>query len=148
MLIYKSCVGNILIEADNKAITKIQFNNSNVSCYSSSLEQEAAKQLDEYFKGKRKKFDLPLNLKGTEFQKKVWEVLKQIPYAQTRSYKEIAMMIGNKNASRAVGMANNKNPCPIIVPCHRVIGSNGSLVGYALGLDIKKKLLDLEKLHS
>lgn len=148
MLIYKSCVGNILIEADNKAITKIQFNNSNVSCYSSSLEQEAAKQLDEYFKGKRKNFDLPLNLKGTEFQKKVWEVLKQIPYAQTRSYKEIAMMIGNKNASRAVGMANNKNPCPIIVPCHRVIGSNGSLVGYALGLDIKKKLLDLEKLHS
>lgn len=148
MLIYKSCVGNILIEADNKAITKIQFNNSNVSCYSSSLEQEAAKQLDEYFKGKRKKFDLPLNLKGTEFQKKVWEVLKQIPYAQTRSYKEIAMMIGNKNASRAVGMANNKNPCPIVVPCHRVIGSNGSLVGYALGLDIKKKLLDLEKLHN
>lgn len=148
MLIYKSCVGNILIEEDNKAITKIQFNNSNVSCYSSSLEQEAAKQLDEYFKGKRKKFDLPLNLKGTEFQKKVWEVLKQIPYAQTRSYKEIAMMIGNKNASRAVGMANNKNPCPIVVPCHRVIGSNGSLVGYALGLDIKKKLLDLEKLHN
>lgn len=148
MLIYKSCVGNILIEADNIAITRIQFNNSNVSCYSSSLEQEAAKQLDEYFKGKRKKFDLPLNLKGTEFQKKVWEVLKQIPYAQTRSYKEIAMMIGNKNASRAVGMANNKNPCPIVVPCHRVIGSNGSLVGYALGLDIKKKLLDLEKLHN
>lgn len=148
MLIYKSCVGNILIEADNKAITKIQFNNSNVSCCSSPLEQEAAKQLDEYFKGKRKNFDLPLNLKGTEFQKKVWEALKQIPYAQTRSYKEIAMMIGNKNASRAVGMANNKNPCPIIVPCHRVIGSNGSLVGYALGLDIKKKLLDLEKLHN
>lgn len=148
MLIYKSCVGNILIEADNKAITRIQFNTSNVSYCSSSLEQEAAKQLDEYFKGKRKKFDLPLNLKGTEFQKKVWEALKQIPYAQTRSYKEIAMMIGNKNASRAVGMANNKNPCPIVVPCHRVIGSNGSLVGYALGLDIKKKLLDLEKLHN
>lgn len=148
MLIYKSCVGNILIEADNIAITKIQFNISNVSCCSSPLEQEAAKQLDEYFKGKRKNFDLPLNLKGTEFQKKVWEALKQIPYAQTRSYKEIAMVIGNKNASRAVGMANNKNPCPIVVPCHRVIGSNGSLVGYALGLDIKKKLLDLEKLHN
>lgn len=148
MLIYKSCVGNILIEADNIAITRIQFNTSNVSCYSSSLEQEAAKQLEEYFKGERKKFDLPLNLKGTEFQKKVWEALKQIPYAQTRSYKEIAIMIGNKNASRAVGMANNKNPCPIVVPCHRVIGSNGSLVGYALGLDIKKKLLDLEKLHN
>lgn len=148
MLIYKSCVGNILIEADNIAITRIQFNTSNVNCCSLPLEQEAAKQLEEYFKGERKNFDLPLNLKGTEFQKKVWEALKQIPYAQTRSYKEIAMVIGNKNASRAVGMANNKNPCPIVVPCHRVIGSNGSLVGYALGLDIKKKLLDLEKLHN
>lgn len=84
-------------------------------------------------------------LKGTEFQKKVWKQLTYIPYGETRTYKEIAVAIGNPKASRAVGMANNKNPITIVVPCHRVVGSNGKMVGYAGGLDMKKKLLDLEK---
>ena len=106
---------------------------------------EAKKQLEEYFEGKRKVFDLPLEQEGTAFQKRVWEALENIPYGETRTYKEVAKMIGNEKASRAVGMANNKNNIPIIVPCHRVIGSNGKLVGYALGLDMKKYLLDLEK---
>lgn len=106
---------------------------------------EAKKELEEYFEGKRKEFDLPLEQEGTEFQKRVWNALEKIPYGETRTYKEVAKMIGNEKASRAVGMANNKNNTPIIVPCHRVIGSNGKLIGYALGLDMKKYLLDLEK---
>lgn len=105
----------------------------------------AKKQLEEYFAGIRKNFDLPLKPKGTPFQLLVWEQLKQIPYGETRSYGEIAKAIGNPKASRAVGGANNKNPIGIIVPCHRVIGANGKLVGYAGGLDVKEKLLMLEK---
>ena len=105
---------------------------------------EAKKQLEEYFEGKRKVFDLPLKQEGTEFQKKVWEALEKIPYGETRTYKEVAKMVGNEKASRAIGLANNKNNIPIIVPCHRVIGSDGKLVGYALGLDMKRYLLDLE----
>lgn len=105
----------------------------------------AKKQLEEYFAAIRKNFDLPLKLKGTPFQLLVWEQLKQIPYGETRSYGEIAKAIGNPKASRAVGGANNKNPIGIIVPCHRVIGANGKLVGYAGGLDVKEKLLMLEK---
>lgn len=105
----------------------------------------AKKQLEEYFAGIRKNFDLPLKPKGTPFQLLVWEQLKQIPYGETRSYGEIAKAIGNPKASRAVGGANNKNPIGIIVPCHRVIGANGKLVGYAGGLDMKEKLLMLEK---
>lgn len=148
MYIYKSPIGSILIEEANNAIAKIQLVKKVINSiyYSSSLEKETAKQLREYFEGKRKKFDIPLSLKGTEFQKNVWEALNQIPYGQTRSYKEIAATIGNERASRAVGMSNNKNPCLIVIPCHRVIGSNGALVGYALGLDTKVKLLNLEKL--
>lgn len=105
----------------------------------------AKKQLEEYFAAIRKNFDLPLKPKGTPFQLLVWEQLKQIPYGETRSYGEIAKAIGNPKASRAVGGANNKNPIGIIVPCHRVIGANGKLVGYAGGLDVKEKLLMLEK---
>ena len=95
--------------------------------------------------GKRKEFDLPLLLKGTPFQKQVWEALLNIPFGETRSYKQIAEAIGNPKAVRAVGMANNKNPLLIVVPCHRVIGANGKLVGYAVGLDKKEFLLKLEK---
>ncbi len=102
-------------------------------------------QLDEYFQGKRKYFDIELAPVGTEFQKKVWDALTQIPYGEVCSYKDIATKIGNDKASRAVGMANNKNPITIIVPCHRVIGSSGKLVGYFGGLDMKTGLLDLEK---
>lgn len=101
-------------------------------------------EIMEYLNGKRKSFDIKYQINGTEFQKKVWKELTNIPYGETRSYKEIAIAIGNPKASRAVGMANNKNPISIVVPCHRVIGSDGKLVGYAGGLDIKKALLDLE----
>lgn len=104
----------------------------------------AAAQLTEYFAGKRKVFDLPLEPHGTEFQKKVWQALREIPYGTTCSYGEIAAKIGNPKASRAVGGANNKNPIAIVVPCHRVIGANGSLVGYASGLQTKEALLKLE----
>ncbi len=109
-----------------------------------NLIQETFDQLDDYFKGKRKEFDIKIKLKGTSFQQKVWEELVRIPYGSTLSYKDIATKIGNMKASRAVGKANNKNPIPIIVPCHRVIGKNGKLVGYAMGLEIKQMLLDLE----
>ncbi len=101
-------------------------------------------QLKEYFAGKRKIFDFPYQLKGTDFQQKVWAALCEIPYGQTRTYKDIALAIGNPRACRAVGMANNKNPMSIVVPCHRVIGSNGKLVGYGSGLDMKQALLQLE----
>ena len=102
-------------------------------------------QLDEYFQGKRTTFSLPFKLTGTPFQLAVWKELQNIPYGQTTSYKEIAQKINKPKAYRAVGMANNKNPLPIIIPCHRVIGSNGKLIGYAGGLKLKNYLLELEK---
>ncbi len=108
------------------------------------LIQEAFRQLSEYLKGERKTFDLPLNPKGTEFQKRVWNALCEIPYGETRSYKQIAEAIGNPKAVRAVGMANNRNPITIVVPCHRVIGADGKLVGYGGGLEMKEFLLRLE----
>lgn len=104
----------------------------------------AKAQLDEFFAGTRTKFDLKLDMMGTDFQKKVWQALTGIPYGQTASYLDIARKIGKPSASRAVGMANSKNPISIIVPCHRVIGASGKLTGYAGGLDSKKQLLDLE----
>lgn len=110
-----------------------------------SLIKNTKQQLDEYFAGKRKKFDIPIKLDGTDFQIKVWKELLKIPYGETCSYLDIAKCIGNPKASRAVGMANNKNKVIIIVPCHRVIGSNKKLVGYACGLDVKEKLLELER---
>lgn len=102
------------------------------------------KQLDEYFEGTRKQFDLPLMPEGTDFQKKVWEALTEIPYGETTSYKEIGQKIGCPKGSRAVGLANNRNPIAVIIPCHRVIGGDGKLVGYGGGLPIKEKLLTLE----
>jgi len=106
---------------------------------------EAAKQLDEYFMGKRKQFDLPLDPSGTSFQKKVWEQLCLIPYGETRTYKQIAEAAGCPKGARAVGMVNNRNPIMIVIPCHRVIGANGSLVGFGGGIDVKEALLNLEK---
>lgn len=105
-------------------------------------------QLDEYFQGKRTTFSLPFKLTGTLFQLAVWKELQNIPYGKTTSYKEIAQKINKPKAYRAVGMANNKNPLPIIIPCHRVIGSNGKLIGYAGGLKLKNYLLELEKSHT
>ncbi|HZK34306.1 MAG TPA: methylated-DNA--[protein]-cysteine S-methyltransferase [Bacillota bacterium] len=111
------------------------------------LLSQASQQLFDYLDGERYSFDLPLAAEGTAFQQRVWQALEAIPYGQVKSYKDIAIAIGNKNAARAAGMANNKNPIPIIIPCHRVIGANGQLIGYSGGLDIKRYLLDLEKKH-
>ena len=107
---------------------------------------ETQKQLNEYFSGQRKVFDLPLDFEGTEFQEKVWQALLTIPFGETRSYKQIAEQLGNVKAVRAVGAANGKNPISIIAPCHRVVGANGKLVGFAGGLENKDILLKLEAL--
>lgn len=109
-----------------------------------ALFEKAKGQILAYMKGDLEVFDLVLNPQGTEFQKKTWNALQQIPYGETRTYKEIAIAIGNEKASRAIGMANNKNPIPIIIPCHRVVGSNGKLTGFAFGLRIKDQLIQLE----
>ena len=109
------------------------------------MTRRAVKELEEYFQGKRKEFTVPCVPEGTDFQKRVWEALTRIPYGVTRTYKEIAVEIGNSRSSRAVGMANHKNPVPIIIPCHRVIGSDGRLTGYAGGLGVKEFLLNLER---
>lgn len=108
---------------------------------------ETQKQLNEYFAGQRQKFDVPLYFEGTEFQQKVWQALLTIPFGETRSYKQIAEQIGNVKAVRAVGAANGKNPISIIAPCHRVVGTNGKLVGFAGGLENKDILLKIEKLQ-
>lgn len=144
---YSTSIGDLTITCNSSAVTSIGFGTP------TSLKGENAKttlsdktfnEICEYLKGIRKEFDIPLNAQGTDFQHKVWNQLKQIPYGETKSYSEIAQAIGNPKAVRAVGMANNKNPLAIIVPCHRVIGKNGKLVGYAGGLSIKKQLIDLE----
>lgn len=111
----------------------------------SALSDRAFEQIGEYLAGRRRTFDFPYALHGTEFQRKVWAALCRIPYGETRTYKEIAQAVGNPKATRAVGMANNKNPMMIVVPCHRVIGADGTLVGYGGGLDMKKALLELEQ---
>jgi len=144
---YETTYGIITIESDGRAITSIKRKSPtepNGRKIANKLTDMAATQLDEYFKGKRKQFDLPLNLHGTSFQLSVWKALSDIPYSETRSYKDIATAIGNPKACRAVGLANNKNPVWIVVPCHRVIGSNGTLTGYGGGLEMKQRLLDLE----
>lgn len=110
----------------------------------SALSDQTFEQVCEYLKGERLVFDFPYELRGTEFQQKVWDALCQIPYGETRTYKDVATMVGNPKSSRAVGMANNRNPLMIVVPCHRVVGSSGKLVGYAGGLGMKESLLELE----
>ena len=141
--------GALYLAEEDGAITHLLFSGERISAEtaagSTELLRRAQKQLEEYFSGKRKDFDLPLNPAGTPFQKKVWQALREIPYAQTRSYKEIAEKIGCPKGMRAVGMANNRNPISIIVPCHRVIGANGKLVGYGGGLEVKDYLLRLER---
>ena len=145
---YQTSLGKIFIVEENNKISHVCFNKKNFllpeNMRRTPLLDCAFLQIQEYLDGKRKFFNLPLSPDGTSFQKKVWQTLLLIPYGETTSYKDIAERIGNKKAYRAVGAANNKNPIPIIVPCHRVIGVNGKLVGYAGGLDIKLKLLNLE----
>lgn len=108
---------------------------------------DAALQLGEYFNGRRREFKLPLRMQGTEFQQRAWRSLLEIPYGETRSYGQQARRIGNPNASRAVGLANGRNPIPIVVPCHRIIGADGSLTGFGGGLERKRWLLDHESRH-
>lgn len=109
------------------------------------LLQEVKRQLEEYFSGRLQNFDLPLKPKGTDFQKQVWKALLTIPYGETKSYEDIAKQIGKEKAVRAVGGANHVNPISIVIPCHRVIGKNGNLTGYGGGLEVKEKLLELER---
>lgn len=145
---YPSPIGNLKIEANGKGITAIHFCSTDAeerTEQTSALLEQAKSELSEYFCGKRKQFTLPLSLSGTAFQRKVRQALLAIPYGETRSYADIAAAIGNPKACRAVGMANNKNPIAILVPCHRVIGKNGNLTGYAGGLDKKEKLLQFEQ---
>lgn len=144
-------IGKLCIEVEGGFVTGVRMAymlvNHSEECLgkvSMDLVTETGKQLQEYFDGKRKEFNLPILLRGTEFQKKVWQGLCTIPYGETRSYKELAELVGNPKAVRAVGGANNKNPIMIIVPCHRVIGADGSLVGFGGGLEVKKYLLELE----
>ena len=109
--------------------------------------KDTIKQLEEYFSGERKNFDILLNPKGTDFEKRVWNELSKISYGTVTTYKDIANKLGNGNASRAVGMANSKNPIPLIIPCHRVVGSNGKLTGFAYGVAMKRKIIDHERFY-
>ncbi len=148
----KTPIGIITVKEKSNKIIELQLNSNlvkplkeNEQIKETPLLIETERQLIEYFNKKRTKFELPIEPKGTEFMKKVWKELINIPYGETRTYGQIAKNIGNEKASRAVGRANNKNPIPIIIPCHRVIGANNKLIGYALGLDKKEFLLNLEK---
>ena len=145
---YNYSIGKIGIACENGFISDIFFEKKNIKDYllkETELLKKASLQLYEYFGASRKVFDLPLTPSGTPFQIKVWNTLLEIPYGQTVSYKDVSIKIGNPKANRAVGNANNKNPIAIVIPCHRIIGSDGSLVGYAGGLDLKKYLIELEK---
>lgn len=138
-------VGMLGIADNGNAITSLFFaGDEQTETALSPLAVQAKAQLKEYFMKKRTTFDLPLEPKGTNFQRQVWQALTQIPYGETRTYQQIALTAGNEKACRAVGMANHVNPIAIIIPCHRVVGKNGTLTGYAGGLDTKRLLLDLE----
>ena len=145
-------IGLLMITADQAAILEILFRDDLKQTRQSSDHKQAPrhlnaclKQLEEYFRGKRRQFDLPLDLKGTSFQKKVWNKLLHVPYGKTCSYQDLAVAVGKPKAFRAIGGANHRNPLPIIVPCHRVIGAKGALTGYRGGLWRKQWLLEHEQ---
>lgn len=149
---YESPVGPILMAADDKGIRYIHFSKGKSACplkddwqHEPAALAACALQLEEYFAGDRKEFTLPLAPVGTEFQQAVWHQLQHVRYGNTASYGEIAKALGKPEASRAVGAANGKNPVPILIPCHRILGTSGKLTGYAGGVDIKKHLLQLEQ---
>jgi methylated-DNA-[protein]-cysteine S-methyltransferase len=154
-MIYKAfietSIGRLGIAEEDDVLTHLFFREKKAPAVSverwTPLLRTAAKEIKEYLNGKRKMFDLPLKYHGTDFQMSVWNALRTIPYGETRSYRDIAEQIGNVKACRAVGMANHWNPIAIIIPCHRVIGANGSLVGFGGGLALKQQLLELEKKH-
>jgi len=146
--VYDTDIGRIAIASDGSAITKIKLDDWRKDFgleQRCDIKDEAARQLVEYLAGTRQDFDVPLSPRGTEFQRAAWKALVSIPYGQTRTYKEIAEVIGSPKACRAVGLANNRNPIWIMIPCHRVIGANGKLVGYAAGLEVKERLLGIER---
>ena len=149
---YESPIGRLMLIGSEGALEALLFPNQAQEeeidasfQYDEKPFQVVSEQLNEYFTGRRHHFSLKLAPKGTEFQQRVWQELRNIPYGQTLSYGEVAARLGNPRGGRAVGMANGKNPIPIIVPCHRVIGKDGSLTGFGGGLTIKQRLLDLEK---
>ena len=145
---FESPVGMIALAAQDGALVRLYLPNTptpRLMPHKTPLMERAEKQLMEYFRGERKEFDLPMAPEGTPFQKRVWQALEEIPYGQVCSYGDIARRIDCPKGFRAVGMANNRNPLPILVPCHRVLGSRGQLVGYTGGLELKQQLLELEK---
>jgi methylated-DNA-[protein]-cysteine S-methyltransferase len=150
-----SPIGELLLAGDDDALSLVSFPEGSMRrdpepdwIYNEKPFTAVRQQLTEYFAGERREFDLPLKLSGTEFQLSVLHALQQIPYGETMSYSDIAERIGRPRAVRAVGAANGRNPIPIIVPCHRVIGSHGDLTGFGGGLDTKEALLRLEAEHS
>ncbi|MGN0165527.1 MAG: methylated-DNA--[protein]-cysteine S-methyltransferase [Lachnospiraceae bacterium] len=148
--VYKFQFGYITIEYEDEVLlslicTEKAANIPSERSVISDFSNKVFEQIQEYLQGTRKKFDVNYKLSGTEFQLSVWRELLKIPYGETRTYKEIAQAIGNEGAARAVGVANNRNPLHIIIPCHRVIGTDGSLTGYAGGIRMKEELLKLEK---
>lgn len=144
---YDTPVGKICIGEDNGAITRVTWTQLPKSYIQEETELilRCKKQLEEYFAGKRKTFDLPLAPKGTAFQQRVWKALQDIPYGELRTYQEIALAVDNPKGCQAVGGANGKNPIAILIPCHRVIGKDGSMTGYSGGLEKKEWLLELER---
>lgn len=146
---YNTSIGKIGIAEEYGFITNLYFMNMkqplDAKVFETDTLKEAALQLNEYLAGQRREFDLPLNPSGTSFQQTVWSELLNIPYGHTKTYKEIAEAVKSSDATRAVGNANNKNPIPIFIPCHRVVGSDGKLTGYVGGNEIKNTLLVLEK---
>lgn len=149
MYFYESDIDRIGIAESKGIITNVYINNDifakDLEIRETPVLKEAGEQLKSYFAGELKEFSLPLAPTGTDFMKKVWAALCEIPYGKTASYGDIAVKIGSPKAARAVGLANNRNPIPIFIPCHRVIGADGSLTGYRGGLEIKRRLLELEK---
>jgi methylated-DNA-[protein]-cysteine S-methyltransferase len=147
-MVISSPIGDLTLTANDHAITRLDFGATapaTPDAPASPLLQEAARQLAAYFSGTLHDFDLPLEPQGTPFQQKVWQALLDIPYGARATYSDIALAVGNPKGVRAVGMANNRNPLAIFIPCHRVVGKNGSLVGYGGGLPVKESLLALEK---
>ncbi len=143
-------VGWLTLVGENDALIEARFGQrqDDIPLCDTPLLLQAAQELAEYFSGRRKAFTVPLNPRGTAFQQKCWRALLMIPYGQTRTYSQQAALIGNPKACRAVGMGNNRNPLPVFIPCHRVVGANGSLTGYAGGLDIKQMLLQIERMNT
>ncbi len=135
----------VVIEGDTNGVSKIEFVKKALHDKIPECLETVYRELLEYFQGKRKEFTFKLNYQATDFQRKVYQALREIPYGEVASYKDIAIKIDNPKACRAVGNANNKNKIPIVYPCHRVVGSNGKLVGFAGGLDLKDYLINLEK---